>query len=262
MLKKIKSDNSNEILKYIGKDYDKCLYLYLDYNKYKGENIIIWEQFDEQNNIVAVILSYYTAVHIYSKNLDCNYVELTDLIKKISPSTINARKEIIVKLIDLLDDYDVEYGWIKKLSTDKLNVSDIHIVKKPSKNDLREIAKLQLTDDGMGSYYSFDVLLKQLKERNNQGFSRNYFIRINNKIVSHAATGGELDNLAIITSVITDEKYRGRGLAYAVVSSLCYDLINEGKNVYLINYTNESSKLYEKIGFEVCCEWGKLYKKC
>ena len=42
---------------------------------------------------------------------------------------------------------------------------------------------------------------------------------------------------------------------------VAYDYkMHEVKNVYLINYSNESTKLYDKIGFKICCEWGKLYK--
>ena len=37
------------------------------------------------------------------------------------------------------------------------------------------------------------------------------------------------------------------------------NLLDEGKKVYLINYTDESTGLYDKLGFEVSCEIGKLY---
>ena len=59
---------------------------------------------------------------------------------------------------------------------------------------------------------------------------------------------------------MTDEIYRGKGLATKVCSKLCNDLIDEGKKIYLINYTNESTGLYDKLGFKVLCDWGKLYK--
>ena len=33
----------------------------------------------------------------------------------------------------------------------------------------------------------------------------------------------------------------------------------ENKDVFLINYSTESTALYDKLGFEQCCEWGKIF---
>ena len=69
----------------------------------------------------------------------------------------------------------------------------------------------------------------------------------------------EIDEIAVLSNVITNPSYRGKGLATIVCSKLCNDLIDEGKKVYLINYTEESTGLYDKLGFEISCEIGKLY---
>ena len=113
----------------------------------------------------------------------------------------------------------------------------------------------------MGRSYSYKSLYNQLKERNDSNFSRNYVIKDGNNIVSHAATGAEIDNAAILTYVITAPKSRGNGYATKVVGKLCYDLINEGKKIYLINYTDESTALYTKLGFKQVATIGKLVLK-
>lgn len=75
------------------------------------------------------------------------------------------------------------------------------------------------------------------------------------------ATGAESLKVATITYVITHPDSRRKGLATKVISKICKDLITEGKKVFLVNYTQASTMLYEKIGFKVSCEWAKLYKK-
>ena len=49
------------------------------------------------------------------------------------------------------------------------------------------------------------------------------------------------------------------GLATKLCAKLCSDLQRENKEIFLINYTKESTKLYDKLGFDISCEWAKLY---
>ena len=59
--------------------------------------------------------------------------------------------------------------------------------------------------------------------------------------------------------VIVHPNHRRKGLAKKLIEKMVYDLASEGKEIYLINYTDISSKLYEKLGFEAIEKWGKLY---
>ena len=63
----------------------------------------------------------------------------------------------------------------------------------------------------------------------------------------------------MLAYVITDPEYRGKGLARKVCEKVCKDVIDEGKKVYLINYSKESTALYDKIGFKICAEWAKMF---
>lgn len=259
MLKKIKNEN-NDILDYIGQDYGKCLYLYLDYLKYgvDNKNVKVWLQYDKNNCIDAVILMYYNGMHIYSKLKNCDYEEIRTLIFEQKPSIICSEKEIIQNL-EKITGYNVKYGWVKELynTNQILDQKEVNIAEK--EKDFDEIARLLATDFGLTSIQDIKSLSNQIKERNKEKYSRNYYICMDNKIVSHVATGAENKEISIITSVITDEKYRRRGLASKCMKKICYDLIKEGKKVYLINYTEASTALYEKLGFKVLCEYGKLY---
>ena len=259
MIKKCVEENENEILEYIGENYNKCLYLYLDFIKYglNNPNVNVYLQ-KEKECIKSIILTYYTGMHIFARNTDFNISEIVELIKEKNPSMICGEKRTINALEKDLQDYDPEYGWVRELSAIE-KVDDSNIIKN-SKEDFESITNLLLSDEDIGGSYTFDNMLSQIIERNKEGYGRNYVIKDGNKVISHAGTGAENEKVAILSYVITDSNYRHQGLAKKLCNSVCYDLIKEGKKVYLINYTNESTALYDKLGFKICCDWGKLYK--
>lgn len=259
MFKQVEKNDEDLIKEYIGQDYNKCLYLYLDFVKYGlyNENLKFWLDV-ENNKIRCVILKYYSGMHIFSKNKDCNYNEIIKLIKYENPSVICAEKYLIENLSDKFNEneYKAEYGWVRVLS--KQYPCENSMVKKAEENDFEEISKL-IINDHMGEFYELDELIAQIKEREDDNYGRNYIIKDEGKIVSNASTTAEIDEIAVLSNVITNPLYRGKGLATKVCAKLCNDLIDEGKKIYLINYTDESTGLYDKLGFEVSCEIGKLY---
>ncbi|MBE6499011.1 MAG: GNAT family N-acetyltransferase [Methanobrevibacter thaueri] len=259
MLKKVEKTEEKLIKNYIGTEYHKCLYLYLDLIKYglNNENLKFWLNI-HNHETKGVILKYYSGMHIFSKNHDCNLNEIIELITEENPTIICAEKKIIEKLSKQLQNekYIAEYGWVRVLS--QYCNYDTTSVEKANENDLKEIAQL-IINDHMGEFYDLEELISQMKERIDDNYSRNYIIKENGKIISNASTTAEIDKIAVLSNVITNETQRGKGLATKVCSKLCNDLIKEGKNVYLINYTDESIGLYDKLGFEISCEIGKLY---
>ena len=256
MLRRI-TKNTDVIEQYIGNCYYKCLYLFLDFRKYgvDTEGIEFYFQ-EEDNEVKALMLCYYDSMHIYSRNNDLNYDEIINFIKERKPIVICAEKEIISYLHSVLDNYDAEYGWVRELSVIDNSYENVEY-EKVSSDEFVEVSKLICNDD-IGKAYEVGELARQLEERNKSGYGRNYIIKLDGEIATHAGTGAEEDEMAVMNYVITNPKYRGKGLATKLVGKLSYDLIKEGKKIYLINYTNESSRLYDKLGFIISCEYGKL----
>ena len=261
MIKKI-LDNKDAIINYISEDYYKCLYLYLDLKKYElsSSKIKCWKEINENDEIELIALKYYTGMHVFSNRKKPNLMNLIGLIKLEKPTMICGEYELIEKIYSALNDsnYKIEKGWVRGLNNNKYlqNSSD---VLKAQNEDFMQIAKLLYDDEDIGSSYRIEDLCNQIIERNKEGYSRNYVIKHENIICSHASTGAEDENVAMLAYVITAPEYRGKGYAKKVCSTICNDLINEGKKIYLINYSNDSTKLYDKLGFKVMCNWGKIY---
>ena len=159
--------------------------------------------------------------------------------------------------------YEIETGWVRGLK--ECELQKFENVEKAQKEDFDGIAKLIYEDEDLGSSYELESLTQQMYERNLEKFTRNYVIRDNDRVIAHASTGAENEKVSMLSYVITNPKHRGKGLAFQVCSNLCKDLIEEGKQIFLINYSQESTKLYDKLGFKICCEWsleGKWKIKC
>ena len=263
MLIKIKDSTEEDIIEeYIGNEYYKCIYLYLDLKKYgiKNNNVKVWIQYNLNKEITAVLLKYYSGMHVFSKNYDYENKEITKLIVDEKPTMLCGEKTIITDLYKNLKElnYNLEIGWVRELS----NIESINrtCVEKAEIVDFYQIAKLLYEDEDLGCSYKLEELKNQMIERNQEGFVRNYIIKNEYcNVIAHAGTGAENENVAMLSYVITDPKYRGKGYAKKLCSAVCEDLIKEGKKVYLINYSSESTALYDKIGFKICCEWGKLF---
>lgn len=262
MIVKCNNNKIQEIVDYIGKEYGKCLYLYIDLIKYgcNSEFTNVWKDVDG-NRIRMVMLAYHSALHLYSQNLDFNVDEIVRFIRDMNPSIICASKPLIERIESSLsnDGYISEFGHIGK-RTSSPQMKEKHQVELAKEEDVDQIARLLYEDDDIGASYTYDDLVAQINERLSQGFVRSFVIRQDNKIVAHLGTGAEIQNLCTINYVITDLDYRGKGLSSSLFSYACQQLESEGKEIFSVYYPENSRRLHHKMGFEDFCEFGKLYK--
>lgn len=261
MIELCQDAQQTDIVEYIGKDYFKCLYLYIDLMKYgcKSKYTRTWLMSDN-SSINAIILSYHSALHIYSRNLDYDRKELCQFIRELNPSIVCASSDIIKSLACYLknDGYSMEIGHIGKFV--KLTTESKNKIEIATSDDIYDIANLLYEDDDIGASYTIDDLILQLKERLSQRFVRSYVIKENRHVVAHLGTGAEIDGLCTICYVITDPQYRGRGFGSSLFSFACTQLEAEGREIYSVYYPENSRRLHHKMGFVDCCEFGKLFK--
>ena len=262
MIKKCNINDYDNVISYIGDDYYKCLYLYLDFKKYgfESEFVNIYFQVVDES-ISAIILTYYSSMHVFSKNNNIDYSELTSLVKDINPTMICGEKSIIENINKRIYDghYKIEIGFVRSIKY--INYDENLSISLAAESDFHRITELMMSDKGLSGAFSYNELYKQLLERNKEKFCRNYVYKIDGKIVAHICSGAEDEKYAILTDLIVDKDYRKRGIGKKICQDFCKLMIDEGKEVFLINYTKESGNLYEKIGFKKECEWAKLYRE-
>lgn len=261
MITECNNNMQEQIAAYIGDNYYQCLYLYIDMMKYGCQSSYTrtWMQV-ANDKTTAVLLSYHTAIHIYSANNDFNIEEIAELLIREKPSMICAAATTIRLLSNTMSaqGYTMETGHIGKMESN-ISPDDKGQARRAMMSDIGEIATLLYEDEGIGSSYSYDDLYAQMRERLTDNFVRSYVITRDEHVVAHVGTGAELSNLCTINYVITSTKHRGEGLASQLLHYACHELLSEGKEIFSIYYAEESRRLHHKMGFKDVGEIGKLY---
>ncbi len=261
MISQCNNSQQEALLNYIGEDYPKCLYLYLDVIKYGclSDTTRTWIQ-TKDGVITSVVLSYHTALHVFSRISDFDVTEICELVKVVKPTMVNATAETIRKIEPELSKlgFMSEFGHIGEWmgSADRIEDDEVSIAKE---KDIPEVARLLYEDENIGASYIFEDLLKQMQDRINEGYVRSYVLHKNNEVAAHVGTGAEIKNVCTIAYTITSPKYRGQGLAGRLYNYSCSRLKSEGKRIFSVYYPESARVFHHKMGFVDICKCGKLY---
>ena len=260
-MEKCSVENKNEIFQYIGRDYGKCAYLYIDLRKYgfDNKNINVWQQKDG-DEISVIAMQYYNGMHVFSRKNIFDAQDVATLIEEQKPSLVCGMKETIDRIKPLISEkqYQPEYGKVLRLEQYS-GIADDEVYQ-AERGEIKEIAELLATDEEMGGPYGFDLLYKQLLERYDEGFGRNWLKRDEKGIVSHCATYAELDEICVISGGIVRLDHRGKGEYPGQLGAMCRDLAKEGKEVISYYYGGAKSA-HKKVGFEILGDWAKLIRQ-
>jgi N-acetylglutamate synthase-like GNAT family acetyltransferase len=260
MIPVTKRTTIQKVIEYLKTDIHHCLYLYIDIKKYgiENENLDVW--IDSEIEIQVVIMKYYSGVQIFSSNENFSSEEVAFFLKDLAINTISGKRSLIHKLSSFFPDNDTHYGHIAEYKGKPQKVIN-GSVENAKANDLPEIAALVCSDPNMGANYQAEELAQQYTVRQQEKFGRNKIIKIDDRIVAHAATYAELSDLAIVSGVITDVTVRNKGLGSEVMKYLISELSEEGKRVFLFYYEPHLFNFYHHLGFDVCGETGKIVKR-
>ena len=261
MYVKAKEQDVEKLLAYFEQDLKNCLYSYIDLKKFGIENPNLTVYFDESEGICCTALKYYEGLQLFDANGKMDAGKTAKLIKDLNSHIVSSTIDVIEKIYPLLKDtYEMEQGYVTEmLSMPECEISED--VRPAEVGEFDEFAKLICSDEGVGGHYEPEELKNQLITRLGEDMGRNYILKRDGEIIHHAATYAELDNLAVISGVITREDWRGKGVGTLAVRKLCYDLLKEGKKPCLFYYTKQAEGFYKKIGFEEGTGWAKLVLK-
>ncbi len=250
------------ILAYIGTDYPKCLYLYLDLLKYgtQSEHTDVY-RIEEAGRIRAVLLRYYSCLHVYSKENDFDGAQIGTLLRRDRLTMVYCAAETAKRIQDSLPEQiqrhvSVTKGWVARIR--RVDRAPRGLAVPAREEDFPQIARLIYEDADIGRSYRYEELAGQLLERNREGYARNLVIRGADRIMAHACTNAEQDGIAVVAELLVRAEYRRQGLASEIWRTLCAQLLQEGKEVFSFYYSEESRALHRKIGFDEVCAWSKL----
>lgn len=257
-----KSEVEN-VLSYLKKDVQNCLYIYIDLVRYgiANPNMMVWIS-KEKGTINSVIMKYHDGFQIYSKEAIRDVNDILKLIQQYHPERISGNESIIKQLERLCkDDYKGSYGVVFHRTKEQLygwpierrcDFADL--------SDILEIADLLLAEKEFGDYYTKEEMIKQLEDRYRTKMGRSMVIRDSGKIVGHMATFAETDDIAIVSGTVMDKHYRNTD-HFNTLNNEFHDQICriEQKDVYFFSTSKRHIAFFSKY-FEICATYGKLVK--
>ena len=262
MIIRCEKNEEERILSYISTDYPSCLYLYLDLKKYRiGSNTIdVYFQMEDKE-ITAVMLIYYSCLHVYARNISFNAKEIALFFQEKDLTMIYCTAQISDRLVSelpksLSSKTEITKGWVAQIK--QIDKYPKKIAVMANRKDFEQIVKLIFDDEEIGKSYRYDDLAEQLAERVQEGYARNLVIRQNNVVIAHACTNAEMENIAVVAELLVKKEFRRQGYASEIWRDICSQLLSENKEVYSIYYSEDSRQLHKHIGFYEVCRWAKI----
>lgn len=266
MLRLASEKDRKEVLNYCLEEQNINLFIIGDIENFGFDKSFqdVWIQYNE-NNIIGIILRYHTNFIVYSKNLDINFQEVADLLIKHDAKIVSGKLSIVNKIYELInDDYSKREMFFCELRDEsKLENNIEEDIKIATSTDTMDIAIAYGNIEEFKGMYSNDVN-ERYDQINNRIISKegvHIFIKKDNEIIAHGNTTATTSVNAMIGGIFTVPKYRNKGLASKVVSSLAKMLIEQGKSACLFFDNEEAGKIYYKLGFENIDKWCMLIKK-
>lgn len=228
-------------------------YVYLNIMKYGARNdeVISWISIDGEGSIEAIYVLYYDCLHAFVPGADeksFNY--LAALVSSCAPRTV-----MLSGISDEINIPAFATGWLTDhnyvIDMDRVGIAPRSFISVLADDaDIEAIADLMMADSYYIGVYERNNLVRQMKERFHDGFSRYVIIREGNSVAAACSTYGECDDLAIVGGVIVGPEYRRRGYASDIEGHICKSLEDEGKmRVAFVSTENTKSlALHKKLG--------------
>lgn len=262
MIREIIDEEVKRLEEYLNKDKFQNPYFYIDLLSfgYKSDNVQVYIT-DSQDGL-CYIYRYYDTVQLYIPNgMTFPKKELIEFLKENKFQMISGSSKLINEISnDLSLSYCLNNGVIMSYGGYDVSISDEQICY-ATLQECPEIARLICSDEKIGGHYDVDNLANQLSNRLTSHNCRNVILRLNDKIISHAATYAEEKDMAIIGGVITLKDFRGCGYAKKCVVELVKCLLKENKVPLLFCYDDKTIFWYKSMGWNIIAECGSLKKR-
>lgn len=260
-MKKMHPGTENTLLEIIGSNIALGLYIWIDLINIGLSSQTIDAWLSDKEHCRIIVFRYGTSLHIWTEQEsvvpdDLETESIVRLVSEFGISSIHSNPECLDKLSPLLSVCSRAVGHVFVLN--RLVLQPQFPAELATTKDSTKIAQLIETDKGLSEHYNSGDLERLISGNIINGFGRSKIISQDGLILSHAATYAECDKLAVISGVVTQPGYTGKGYGSSVVSSLALDLLEEGKSPYLYVFDKKLEPFYEKIGFKTCGRIAKI----
>lgn len=255
MILKLNDTHKKELLEFLIEEKELNLFLIGDLENYgfNQDFLEYWGEFDNNDEIIAVLMRFYDDFTVYSKNI-FEVVGFVKIIREKGFKLLSGKKSIIEEFSTYIEpEQKREMHFAKLDNLHELYTGELlNQVKSTEEEELISVYMLHTLINGKVDLKALERLREKYLNKTGRGY---HIINVNKEIVCSAETAAENSHSAMIVGVCTNPNYRKNGYATAVVSKLCKDLILEGKTLCLFYDNQEAGKIYKKLGFEEIGTW-------
>ncbi|RFU69356.1 GNAT family N-acetyltransferase [Peribacillus saganii] len=256
MIRKLKMEDNEKVMAFLGEEPSINLFIIGDIEAFGYEAGFqqLWAQFDDNGEILAVLLNFYNSFIPYAKN-DFDVDGFADIIRSFGDSAALSGKEELVEKFEGLEGLNLgkkQITFFAECRTAEHLGNDDLEVKKADISDIDRIIAIRETiEEFPARPDSRDMLLKAMET--NTG--RTYYIEENGEMIAIASTTAENSISAMIVGVCSRAEYRKKGLATAVTQKLVSDVLKEGKTLCLFYDNPGAGRIYKRLGFQDIGMW-------
>ena len=218
----------------------------------------VWLQLDESGGWTALVRRHFEHFAVYAPP-GADLEELGFFLRFSDPATVAGRRETMDALAEALDGYAPEVvqsmvlpgtGRLAPVADPDTLVASGLSIGRADAADADALGELIFATDAFRrNYHAAAEVAAGIRSRMRAGGVRHMVVRQDGRIVSHANTTAEMDGFALVSGVTTAPDAQRRGHAARLVSSLCRELLGEGRIPCLFAKSAGALAMYEKLGF-------------
>jgi len=260
MIRKLTSADHEGLFSFLKDEPSMNLFIIGDIESYGYDEEFqeVWGEFDESGALKAVMLRYYDSFIPYARS-SFNTSGFANIIKNYTHTypkfTLSGKSEIVEQFesVNCLGLGKKRVLYFCECTTDEHTAEEnIFEIKKATLDDVDRIIDLRgRIAEFTVTPASRDMLYKGLETNT----ARTYYIEEDGIMVSSVTTTAENSFSAMIVGVCTDDRYRKRGYASAIMQVVIRELISEGKTLCLFYDNPQAGSIYKRLGFKDIGTW-------
>ncbi|TYS71017.1 GNAT family N-acetyltransferase [Sutcliffiella horikoshii] len=217
----------------------------------------LWGEFNEKNELIAVLLKYEENFIPYAKGVFDAEGFANIMLNDPNFSMMSGLKEVTARVEPfvmhrLKRKRQTYYAKCTVLSHElEANVDTSNVLQAAPQDAERLVRLLNSIPEFTDSIITVERKKRVLEE----GVSRSFFMEEDGEMVSTASTTAENTVSAMVVGVATLENFKKKGYATQCMVKLCNQLLQEGKELCLFYDNPSAGVIYKRIGFQDIGFW-------
>ena len=217
----------------------------------------VWGEFNERNELIAVLLKYRENYIPYAKTEAFDGKGFADIITADDHFTFLSGLERCTSRIEpyladrLKRRRQFYYAKCTALNgvANEVDTSEVQLAVPDDAKRLVDLLK------SIPEFVDSIISEESKRESLESGVSRTFYIEREGQIVSTASTTAENSLSAMVVGVATHHDYKKQGMASACMVALCEELLGEGKELCLFYDNPDAGNIYKRLGFQDIGAW-------